>query len=273
MKGWDKRYRKIREEFIGQTGKRALLVEGPDDEALFRIFLSRGINADWERHWVLVNTNNKEMLTHILAEENKWLGIVDRDEWTDEIIEKKQAELDNLFVLPRFCLESYAIDPNELWTALPPAMQDRVTGGREALSVEILLEKEKWLRHGVLWTKVNPLWSGLRTLGFKERLLDFATAQNDAAIQETLNSWHNYLESDAIFRAFTEKLDHVSQLPEMDQLRKWIHGKQFFLKRVHPVLNRYLGQTDSQTRMKDIFRTTELPDDLDALWSRLLQPM
>ena len=46
MKGWDKRRRQIKEELISGTGKRALLVEGPDDESLFRIFLSRKFGPD-----------------------------------------------------------------------------------------------------------------------------------------------------------------------------------------------------------------------------------
>ena len=48
MKGWDKRRRQIKEELISRTGKRALLVEGPDDESLFRIFLSRKFGPESE---------------------------------------------------------------------------------------------------------------------------------------------------------------------------------------------------------------------------------
>lgn len=119
MKGWQKRHSEIKEKLIAQTGKRALLVEGTDDVSLFGILLTRKLGAGWETGWVLAYTGKKEFVVDILAQENDWLGIVDRDEWTDEVITEKQRELTNLFVLPRFCIENYAIDPDELWEALP----------------------------------------------------------------------------------------------------------------------------------------------------------
>lgn len=271
MKGWDKRRRQIKEELIGQTGKRALLVEGTDDVSFFRILLTRKLGANWESDWVLADVGNKKIETDILAQETDWLGIVDRDEWTDEFITTKQEELGNLFVLPRFCMESYAVDPDELWEALPQNMQSNVAGGLEVLTGEIMQNKEQWLRHGVLWSAVNPLWSGLRALGFKEKLLDFDVAQDDDIIKETLEEWHGYLDPGQIFQSFTDKLNQVSGLPAKEQLHKWIHGKYFFLGHVHPVLNKYLGQSDAQSRIKEIFSSLALPEDLEPLWS-LIQP-
>lgn len=269
MKGWDKRRRQIKEELISRTGKRALLVEGPDDESLFRIFLSRKFGPEWENTWVLTSAGNKKIITDILVQENGWLGIVDRDEWREEVIDEKQDELGNLFVLPRFCLESYAIDPGELWQALPEGMQVRVDGGFETLENEILHIKDQWLRHGVLWSAINPLWSGLRALGFKEKLLDFDVVQDDNIIRETLKKWHGYLDPDLIYQSFADKLNQVSGLSVEEQLHKWIHGKQFFLKHVHPILNRYLGQSDAQIRIIEIFRSLALPEDLEPLWARI----
>jgi len=267
--GWKKTYRQIKEELIGQTGKRALLVEGAEDESLFRIFLSRKFGSDWENTWVLTNAEGKKSVVSILAEETDWLGIVDRDEWDEEIIAEKQSELNNLFALPRFCLESYAIDPKELWQALPHQMRAKVDGGFEALENEILQNKEQWLRHGVLWSVINPLWSGLRALGFQQKLLDFETAQDDHTIKKTLREWHRYLDPDDLFKRFEQKLREVKQASPKDQIVKWIHGKQFFREKVHPVLNNFLGQIDTQKRLEDIFKTRDLPDDLEPLWSRI----
>lgn len=269
MKGWQKRHGEIKEALIGRTGKRALLVEGTDDVSLFRILLSRKFEAEWESAWVLAEGGSKKIITDILAQENNWMGIVDRDEWTDEAIAEKQGELANLFILPRFCMESYAVDPDELWEALPPKMQGQVAGGLDGLKTEILRDKEKWLRHGVLWSAINPLWSGLRALGFKEKLLNFDVAQDDYIIKETLKEWHGYLDPDRIFQSFADKLNQVSGLPVKEQLHKWIHGRQFFLEQVHPVLNKYLGQSDAQSRMIEIFRSLALPEDLEPLWSRI----
>jgi hypothetical protein len=53
MKGWQKRRDEIRDEKVGQTGKRVLLVEGPDDVDVYGILLSRRFGADWEKEWLL----------------------------------------------------------------------------------------------------------------------------------------------------------------------------------------------------------------------------
>lgn len=269
MNGWQTRRERIKERLIGRTGKRALLVEGRSDAALFRIFLSRKFGPEWETDWALADCGNKRMVTDILAEESDWHGVVDRDEWTEAVLAEKQAEIPNLFVLPRFCTESYAVDPDELWTAIPPARQDRVTDGLEGLKREILGGVEKWLRHGALWSQINPLWSGLRALGFKEKLLGVEIAQDDAQIRETLKEWHDHLDPDRIFGAFSEKLDRVVSLPTAEQLHRWVHGKRFFLEQVHPILNRFAGQTDSRNRLTEIFSSRALPDDLEPLWARI----
>ena len=142
-------------------------------------------------------------------------------------------------------------------------------GGFETLENEILHVKDQWLRHGVLWSAINPLWSGLRALGFKEKLLDFDVVQDDNIIRETLKEWHGYLDPDLIYQSFADKLNQVSGLSVEEQLHKWIHGKQFFLKHVHPILNKYLGQSDAQIRIMEIFRSLALPEDLEPLWARI----
>ena len=45
--GWQKKCLEIKEGLIGQTAKRALLVEGTDDVYLFLILLSRKLGAEW----------------------------------------------------------------------------------------------------------------------------------------------------------------------------------------------------------------------------------
>lgn len=271
MKGWQKVRRRIQERLIGQTGKRALLLEGRDDAALFRILLSREFGPGWENDWALADCGNKRIVTDILAEETDWFGIVDRDEWNEAVLAEMQAEIPNLFILPRFCLESYAVNPDELWTAIRPSLRGRVPDGREGLKREILDNIDQWLRHGVLWSEINPLWSGLRALGFKEKLLGFEVAQDDDQIRETLEEWHDHLDPDRIFQGFSEKLTRVGDLSMEDKLLRWVHGKYFFLDHVHPILNRFLGQTDSSKRLSEIFSSRALPDDLEPLWARIRQ--
>ena len=114
--------KKIRDEIIGVTSKRVLLVEGPDDVKAFTQLLNRK-RPGWELTWAVVDAGNKKIALEMAALAPDWLALVDRDEWTADEIEIYQTEYVNLFILPRFCLESYLIDPAELWLALPPVRQ------------------------------------------------------------------------------------------------------------------------------------------------------
>lgn len=106
--------RDIKEQKVATTGRRVLLVEGTDDVTAFQNFLSRKFPA-WEQDWILAPAGSKKNVLEALALEANWLGVVDRDAWTDVQIAEKRRNLANLLVLPRFCIESYLIAPEELW--------------------------------------------------------------------------------------------------------------------------------------------------------------
>ena len=109
------RIAQIRTQLVGESGARVLLVEGSDDVDAFRIFLDKKFPA-WEQAWHLVEAGNKRMVQQIAAAEPQWLGLVDRDEWTEDEIQQRMQETTNLLVLPRFCMESYLIEPGELYS-------------------------------------------------------------------------------------------------------------------------------------------------------------
>ena len=263
---------KIRDDIklrhVGATGKGIVLVEGPNDRDAFGAILDRRYPG-WETKWEFEPAHGKRNVTAILAKEPGWMGVIDRDEWSAAAIAEKEVELPGLVVLPRFCLESYAIRPSELWASLPPIQQRRITGGEAQLRSEILVDKEKWLRHGVLRSVINPMWNGLRGLGFQNALLDFATAQDDALIRETLNSWHTFMEPTAVFDEFSSQLTTVVGLPEDEQLCRWVYGKLFFSNRVVPMLNRLLGSRNTDKWRNDIFATLPPPPDLEPLWRKM----
>ncbi len=83
------RIAQIRTQLVGESGARVLLVEGSDDVDAFRIFLDKKFPA-WEQAWHLVAAGNKRMVQQIAAAEPQWLGLVDRDEWTEDEIRRRQ---------------------------------------------------------------------------------------------------------------------------------------------------------------------------------------
>lgn len=257
----------IRQNLISAQAKQVFLVEGTDDEAAFRILLGRFVPG-WEQRWAIHAAGNKRQLIELLALEPSWLGLVDRDEWDQGVIDQRQGELPNLMVLPRFCLENYLINPAELWLAIPPARQADVAGGEEAFHTVITCELAQYLRHGVLWRVVAPLWTRLRALGFKTGL-SFATAQDDGEIRRILRDWDELLDPERIFAEFQAQLAAANAAPPADQFAQWIHGKVFWECAVNPTMNRLFGQIKEGERRKKILRKLHRPVDLQPIFERL----
>ncbi len=268
MSKLETRIRDIREQQVGNSKKRVLLLEGEDDVQAFSVFL-RETHPDFDKDWVLASAGKKQHVIEILAQEPDWLGLVDRDEWSDERIFEISKEIENLIFLPRYCIENYLILPNELWLALPPKQREKVPEGETQLEIMILKDIDRWVSHGVLWSVINPLWEGLRSLGFKDKLLDPAVSLDHEAISITLSDWHQFIEPNEIMRRFQVKLDYVTGLSLSEQLAQHVHGKKFYEDVIDKSLNQLLGQKSSSERKKSIFRTLRVPSDLDNVWERM----
>lgn len=258
----------IEQQKIGETSRRALIVEGNSDVHAIESFLTKKF-PDWTRSWVVADAGKKADVAGVLAQKPDWCGVIDPDEWSEEIVERIQKEIANLWVLPRYCLENYLILPNELWDAFPQKQQDKVAGGLHDLETRITDDLDKWVCHGVLWSVINPLWEGLRARGFKEALLDPEIAQEDQEILETLTEWHDYLEPKKLFQQYQTKLAEVQPLSTEKKLQRWVHGKKFYNSVVNVVLNDLLGTKAANERQKAIFRTCQAPQDFDALWQKM----
>lgn len=268
-----KRIREIKEEQIAKQEKRALIVEGPDDVSALMILLNNHY-PQWEKQWVIAEAGNKRSVQTILRKEPNWLGLVDRDEWDQNKINQQTEELPNLLVLPRFCIENYLINPTEIWRAIPANRQAMIDGGEAAFSEAILSELPTYRRHGVLWSVVTPLWSGLRALGFKEALAADSrecvqTAQNDETIKNILSEWDELLDPNRIFNAFTDQLHEVQALSEDEQLALFIHGKTFWKQVIYPYLISLSGQLTESKLQTELFKRLSWPEDLNTLVERL----
>lgn len=265
MSTLDERIEQIKTQFIGKTGLRVLLVEGPDDVDAYRIFLGRKF-PEWEKTWLLFPAGNKADVVKMLKKENGWLGLVDRDEWTESEIAEKKTECTNLMVLPRFCLESYLIDPAELWAAFPEKQRAKFAGGEEQFRNSVLADRAEWVRHAALWHGVRPLWRQLRSLGFPDSVTGNPPMPDDNALRTKFTEWHVTLDSDAVL-ASVHALEAQLGAQEVSTLcAQWFHAKSFYPQVVHQTLNRLLGQKQVKERRLAILRTRTVPDDLAPLW-------
>lgn len=268
MKGVDKAIHRIEQQRLGNNSRRVLIVEGPDDVHAVTSFLNN-IQAftGWKNHWHIEPAGNKPLVIEILAKKADWLGIIDPDEWSEEKLQEVKQTLDNLWVLPRFCIENYLIVPSEIYRAIG---QNKFKGTDEAvLTDRITAQLDKWVAHGVLWHIINPLWAGLRVRGFKEALLESAIAQDEQTIQNTLSLWHDYLDPVKLYQRYQEKLSQVQQLSVEQKLLYWVHGKQFYESVVDRVLHELIGQQSAVSRQKDIFRHCPVPADFNPLWQKM----
>lgn len=262
---------KIREREIGVQDKQALIVEGIDDKTALTILLKHHCPT-WEQQWVIAIAGNKRQVLEILDAEPTWIGLVDRDTWDQATIDQQAQALPNLLVLNRWCMENYLINPAELWQALPPRQQSVIAGGEADFTQNILGKLPEYVRHGVLWQVITPLWSGLRARGFKEALAaesSVATAQDDAEIRRVLEDWDQLLEPRRIFAEFQQRLSEVQPLSESEQLAQWVHGKTFWKHVVHPYMNNVFGQMPEIKSKKTLFEKLLLPGDLGMLIQRL----
>ena len=260
--------KKIRDEIIGVTSKRVLLVEGPDDVKAFTQLLNRK-RPGWELTWAVVEAGNKKTALEMAALAPDWLVLVDRDEWTAAEIETYQTKNANLFVLPRFCLESYLIDPAELWLALPPVQQAKIIDGVAGIENALFANLAAWKRHAALWQVINPLWSGLRALGFKDALLRTTSIPDDNALERTLTKWSELMDVKRILDEVHATIANMNAQPMTSFLHGSLYAKNFYPQVVHPALDRLLGQKPAEARRISLFKTLPMPEDLDPLWARM----
>lgn len=270
MSGWTKNRDTIKQQLVGKTGVRVLVVEGKDDAAFFTALLDKRASGIWATQWAIGSAEGKQNVLKILDDQPDWIGIVDRDEWSENAANKAKTDRPGrLHVLPRFCMESYFVQPAELWHALPDPQQSKINGDMSVLETAVFASLDQWVRHGALWHAVNPLWDGLRALGFKEDLLDLQNAQNDSVIQAKFQEWHDLLEPNGIMQQFRGNLTTATAASVENRLKHWVHGKKFFAQHVSPELNHLLGQRSSEDWRKELTKTLQLPSDLEFLWTAM----
>ena len=262
------RVARIAQAHVGASGKRVLLVEGPDDVKAFRQLLSRRAPG-WEGQWAVADAGGKKEALAMAALVPTWRVVVDRDEWSTEQLVQNQALHPNLSVLPRFCLESYLVDPEELWRSLPEKQQLKIAGGEPALRAAMLANLADWQRHAALWHVINPLWSGLRALGFKEGLLKTHDIPDDLALKATLGAWSALIDANRIFDEVQTAVAAMIVQPAGDFLHRSLYAKDFYPQVVHPTLDRLLGAKPPAERRAALFKTRRLPADLEPLWLQM----
>src|SRR5438128_2070173 len=140
----------------GAPGKRILLVEGPNDKAVYGAWLKKLAHPNLFTARVVVEAvDGKRAVLAALewfrdqgGNPGHLFGLVDRDEWDVAIIATQTAALPQLRVVPgRHCPESYFADPDELEPSLQAenaAYAAQLSAFRTHLETALLARVAHW---------------------------------------------------------------------------------------------------------------------------------
>ena len=268
MKSWDK--------FLDENiDKKAILVEGKYDYDPFANFFVKK-SPEWERNFVIVAVGNKRKVLEKLKHKSVAFGIVDNDTWGKEEIKKAKDEHgENLFVIPRYCMENYIVIPKEIKVALPPEKRDVVEFSK------ILKNLEKWKTHAALWRAVTPLWSGLVSLNFNQALLpeNISEIPTESAIKSKLKEWNSVLDIDKTLEKFEEEKERFFKMDNNEFIKIHVHGKHFFDNEIFPIVSAAYDQLEKKEMgkkemgkkeiKKGLFQNISLPEDLQPIFNKL----
>ncbi len=255
MSGLDERISMQMSQAGGGGTKKVLVVEGAGDTAFLTMMLDKPPFRDMDilSRYVIVDAGGKDAVFKILSAHKDYLGMVDKDTWSDEECEKKKRLFPTLFVLPRFCIENYIICPDEIGQALPEME------GIQQIQNEI----SDGVRHGCLWRAAQPLYDELMASGFNKALLQYPPPKA-GEMKALVESWQRVLSVESIQSRMDRALALSKESTPEELLRTFVHGKVFWRgvveKQVAALFPGIVGE-----RLKTrVFKEIKVPKDLEA---------
>lgn len=257
-------YQELLERSASVPYKKVLVVEGPTDVQMLNLMLDK---PEFKREnpmsrWIIGAAGGKTQVLKFLERQPEWHGLVDRDAWTQEEIHEAIRRHPNLHLLPRFCLENFLIDPEEIYPALKSLRILPPSCTKQALTNKIQAAFPHALAHGALWRVIQPLYDGLMARGFNGVLLDFEREFDREAIYMHIDEWHRYLSPGPLMADYERMLKEGRALSEEQALRTWIHGKSFWRFVVLPALENPDRRISPERMLRLILKSMALPKDL-----------
>jgi hypothetical protein len=269
-------------------GLKVLVVEGDDDEAVYRAALDKLARAKdiLEGHVAIIAAGGKRAVLRGLAwlrdtdwwaargvNPNNTAAIVDRDEWDRAMVTAQKRELPQLRVNEvRHCLESYFCDPDELKDALLGKNSAKYKAPLENLRKAVAEKRADWVPHWALWVTLHRASAKLALeLEFPTAVLNEKPLPKDGAIKQQLQEWSKVLDVNSLFSEFDDRRKKATCARHSTQARGCVHGKDFF----HQVVLPMLQECDATVAPKDwMIRLLEwwprMPKDLETILDDLV---
>lgn len=258
MTGLDERLSLQLSQAGGGGSKKVLVVEGAYDTAFLTLMLDKPPfrSKNLLAKYVIIDAGGKDAVFKALAAHKEYLGLVDRDAWTDKECERKKRQVPSLFILPRFCIENFIICPDELRQAFPEP--DGFKDIDDAIQTGI--------RHGCLWRAAQPLYDQLMQSGFNKQLLAFPPP-DDEGIAELVARWQGILSESNITGRMEAELKACGDADEGTLLRTFVHGKAFWKGVVEEKIAARFPDVSGERLKIEVFKKMAVPKDLEAfLW-------
>lgn len=253
------------DELQASRNKSVVLVEGDDDRDLLEEVLRRRRTTWSTRIRVVVAGGRTRVLERGRTTFPDALMLVDRDTWTDA--EVADHANDRVLVTAGWCLENLFLDPDFLRAYDPD------------IAADIAAARDPWLRAGALWWTLQRAreaqnnWQQALgwTYGLPRDDLDLRSAD---AVRDTLARKlpeplrdEARLDIDDLAARFDRRLQTMLALPEPEQWRLGVHGKEAFRHLLHPALQTRHGRRPWRVELAG--RLTR-PPPLDALLALVL---
>lgn len=244
-------------------GKKVVVVEGMGDVTFLTLMLDKPPfrQANVFSRFTLLEVGGKDAVLKMLEMRPDFYAMVDRDAWTEKECAKKQKAYPNLFILPRFCIESFIICPEEL-EGIFSNFQEEGDSIRKDIPMAI--------RHGCLWRAAQPLYQQLMQAGFNRALLRYPPP-NEKELDKLLRSWQTLLSPQAVQKACDQAFQDVQGHSQDELLREFVHGKIFWKNAVEPfVYPKFQGRSGEELK-RAVFQRMSIPGDLEAFLKKVFQ--
>jgi hypothetical protein len=263
-------------------GKRVLLVEGPNDKAVYEAWLKKLAYPNLVTARVVVEAveGKRAVLTALEwfrdygGNPGHLFGLVDRDEWDAAIVTTQTAALPQLrLVAGRDCLESYFADPDELepslqaedaaYAAQLPAFRTRL---ENALPARVA--------HWALFTTTERLKERMNAAIYPGAFHATIPIPPDADIQNRFQTWAGLVAHPQLFNELDGLRAQALGAVPASQFRSHVSAKLFFDHVVYPApegLRRFRAKPDSTWRLDLAENAPTAPADIAAILQPLLQ--
>lgn len=204
-------------------GLPVLLVEGEDDQLWFEHFLDQHSSV-WRSKFAIFPAEGKHRVLSGINTYHPvdWAGIVDMDEGFPEDIRNRTANSPRIQTLPRFCLESFFILPDEIWPVVPDSLKAQLE--MATWESTILREVPAWVAHGAMWRVLRRIYQNNRLPDG----LDREPITDRVTIKQILVTWHQSLSPTQVMAEYDRELESAQRLSMDKQVKIYIHGKKFF---------------------------------------------